>query len=126
MILETIFADNQGGGFISDTKEELLAAVQWNKNAVYFGNSLILADTETDLSGFFIRKVPFIGRDEKNQMFFYYGEHDGKHYWGTVLWLSSVRFYVQYNDKGGRDFNFVNGVWDFNRQRAKKQQNAQK
>jgi hypothetical protein len=130
MINEVIFSDKQGSGIIADSYSELQQAVSIHAEPIQLGDLVILPGTKTNLEGFFISPLIYLGLyasiwglflpSNSRAMLFYMGEHEGKHYAQLVYWITNNRFYLQYQDSGGRDYNKVKGVWCFNRPKKKK------
>lgn len=127
MIHDAIFSDKEGGGYIADSYTEVAKLCQLHAEPIMFGDTELLPICKTDLEGFYNRPVLYMGYkdaggkggiflpDDALEMVFYIGDDEGKYFFKSVYWISRDRFYIQYNPKGGSDFNRVNGEWDFNR-----------
>jgi hypothetical protein len=133
MIQEALFSDKEGSGYISDSFHEIAAICSPHAEPIAFGDTELLPSCETDLEGFYNRPLMYVGHMSCNdgsiflpdgaiEMVFYAGEHEGKHYFKSVYWITRDRFYIQYQPSGGRDYNRVKGHWDFNRKPNKKTQ----
>lgn len=123
MIHEAIFSHAEGSGYITDHPDEIKSILNNTTVMVMFGDTPLVIGSFTDLDGFYNRPVKFMGvagkpEDSLLEMIFYIGESWNKHYYKSVFWVDQNRFYIQYQPNGGRDYNRVNGVWDFQRQKG--------
>jgi len=121
MIIQALYKDNEGCGLIADSLDELRKQCTDENANVRIGATELIPGETTNLEGFFNRDVEYLGRDKcDGALVFYIGTDGEKFFSKTIYWISESRFYIQYKFNGGRDYNLVNGVWDFLRVGKKK------
>lgn len=107
----TIFSKNQGGGYIS--KDEIID-YRFKKIVVSFEFGTIQPLIETNLGGFFCRKLTYLGCDNK-ELLFHIGTEKNLFettvYYQSVYKISDTRIFLMYSNIAGRDYNFINGIW---------------
>ena len=110
---------------VSDTTEEVtdnLCEID-----VEIGRSILKVGEETDLDGYYnIAKPIYAGYKKNNnskELYFYYGiESDmfrEQHYFQIINLISKERIFITFSNTGGRDFNFIDGKWDWERKSSK-------
>ncbi len=112
----TIFAHSQGSGYIFNTPQEIESLIK--KVPVTINQETIEPGTETDLSGYFCRKLKYLGcidSDEKQEMIFEIGsEKDlfgGSFYYQAIFRIQENRIFEMYGHGFGRDHWYKNGKW---------------
>ena len=122
---------NIGYGLVawSDTcKEEVLETLDITTQ-VTFGRETLIPGQGTSLGGFFSKPVEFCGTIQPEgmkmrYMYFYLGEDatlfSTKHYFEKIALIADNKFYCHFTESGGRDYNFKNNTWDWERSSSKK------
>jgi hypothetical protein len=122
-----IFSNKEGAGYIADSVVEMERLCNRHAEVIQFGSEKLIPDCMTDLDGFYSRYVKYIGvkhdsftvlqhslfmQEGAKELVLHIGQHEGKEYFKSVIWVSPERFYIQYQPSGGRDYNRVNGKWN--------------
>lgn len=123
------FRDGQGEGYITNSKLEMKSKVIFHAEPILLGADLLEPLQHYNIGGFYNRSLQYFGiLDDKTncdghslfvpegtkELIFYLGEHDGKHFWTKIYWISATRFVKCFSPKAMRDFNFKsNGKWCF-------------
>ena len=125
-MVDEVLIHGVGNFKISDNFEEVTDRLK--TDPVLIGNSLLEAGEDTDLDGYFnLASAKFVGYTTYNEihkvLYFYYG-HDsdlfgGRHFFQLINWIDWNRIYITFSKSGGRDFNFINGKWDWERKSSK-------
>lgn len=114
-----------GHFIISDNYEEVSEFLL--KDQIEVGRTTLKVGEETDLDGYFNKgKVKFAGyikNTGSEVLYFYYGNESDmfgdKHYFQLIFRISKSRIFIGFHNDGGRDFNFINGKWDWERGSSK-------
>jgi len=108
-----IFSNKQGHGYIYPDCYKINEGLREVESVVL--GTTIHPGQYTDLSGFFSRTCQYLGLFGKNEMIFYLGNDFNQFferwYYQSVYLISETRLFEILNHKGGRDFNYINGVW---------------
>lgn len=114
-IEKVFFAGGFGQGFIlqDKTKEESLLL----KENINILDQVITPGNMTDLAGFFLKKIQFVGflKEETNCMCFYLGCEQSlfetKYYYDCYYLITESRIFKKYGEHFGRDYNFIDNKW---------------
>jgi len=117
-VRKVVFTNNECSGFIVDGEfDEIYSVVTEEQAEFIVVNERITPGMKTDLSGFFVRPLLFIGKrkDYPDVMVFHIGTRRDlfgeRHYFEEILWVSPTRVAVNTGRYQGRDFNFIGGCW---------------
>ena len=104
-----------------------------DKNPVELGRIILTPGEETTMDGYFnIKPCIYVGLDMLRgiYMVFYLGEDAGMHYYQKIARIAYDRIFCHYAKDGGRDYNFREGFWDWDKPKKdkfrKRKQNKQK
>lgn len=96
---------------VADTREELEKSL--TLDFVILGNTAFTPGTYTNFEGYWNRELLYVGR-KKQEMYFYIGSDNGKHYYEYFHYIDVNRFFINtHKGQSGRDYNFINGKWDW-------------
>lgn len=120
-MVEEVLISGVGHFVISDIYSDVVGSLL--KENVKVGRTTLKAGEETDLDGYYnIAKPIYAGYKKNNnskELYFYYGiESDmfrEQHYFQIINLISKERIFITFSNTGGRDFNFINGKWDWER-----------
>ncbi len=123
---ENVIIPGQGLFVKSDSYEEV--ASQLLKESLKIGRTTLIPEQRFNLDGFFnITSPVYVGYEFHNTnaeaMLYYNGFDDsslfGKHFFEVIYRISDKRIFCMYSDRGGRDYNFINNCWDWERRKQK-------
>lgn len=111
-----IFGHGQGSGYIFNTPQEIEGMV--DKVSITINFETIEPGTETDLSGYFCRKLKYLGcitSSGNKEMIFEIGTQSdlfgGTFYYQAVFRIEECRIFEIFGQGSGRDHVFKNGKW---------------
>ncbi len=88
------------------------------KSNVLIGDETLIPGKETTLGDWFnLKPTVYLGMDDK-YMVFQQGEIDGFTYYLKIFRVTETRIFCHLVRNGGRDFNYINGSWDWNRKKG--------
>ena len=116
MVEKVIYSNNVGTGIICNTEKEIEQIIE--KVNITINNVVIEPCTLTDLSGFFLEKIKYLGllKNENHKVMVFLLGYDTdlfekKIYLKTYFKIANNRIADKYSCLGCRDFNFVNNEW---------------
>ena len=116
MVEKVIYSNHVGTGIICNTEKEVEQIIE--KVNITINNVDIEHGTLTDLSGFFLEKIKYLGllknENHKVMVFLLGYENDffeKKIYLKTYFKISNNRIADKYSYSGCRDFNYVENKW---------------
>lgn len=84
------------------------------------GNSVFTPGVFTEFNGYFSRPLWYAGSIE-NTLYFFVGEEKGRFYYEYFHYIDTNRFCINTcKGQSCRDFNYINGLWDWQKITAKK------
>ncbi len=96
----------------ADTREELESTLN-KSDFVIVGKTAFTYGIKTDFEGRWCRPLLYVGQ-KGTELYFYIGSENGKHYYEYFHYIDTNRIAINtYKGQGARDFNFINGVWDW-------------
>jgi len=116
-VRKVVFTNNGAGGYIVEGKFEEIYLIVERRGEFTVVGERITPGVKTDLSGFFVRPLLFVGtsKDCPDAMVFHIGTKknlfEEVHYFEEILWVSPTRIAVTTGRYQGRDFNYINGRW---------------
>ena len=108
-----IYGDKQGCGYITTDEGRIMQGIR--KQEVTVAGEKLIPGELTDLRGYFIRKMPYLGMLGSNEMVFYMGSYptlfETKHYYQCVFRIAEDRIFEMFGPEFGRDHYYVKGRW---------------
>lgn len=144
-MIEEFISTGYGLVVRSDSFEEVVNQLD-TENEVLLGRDILIPGQETTLSDYYSMPVRYVGRtkEEKPDIYgvpnktfhlvFFLDHTDDlftHEYWfEKIFYVTSERFFCHYVPSGGRDYNYINGTWDWERKyktgkRIKKQEEVE-
>lgn len=109
----TLFSNRQGMGYVFDNETDINQFI--NKINITVGTETLTPGCMTDLDNYLIKKVMYLGTVDNNGMIFFYGTtnhlFENKSYYGLIYRVTETRIFEMFSPIGGRDHNFINGIW---------------
>ena len=93
------------------------AADYINPIEVQLVNETLVPGTKTDLTKFFKHPIEYAGilKEDPRVLMFYLGEDadlfQNKRFYDCYFKITDSRLFKKYNDRTGRDYNFIKGKW---------------
>ena len=123
---EDVFIPGQGMFVKSDSYDEVVNELI--KQPLKIGRTTLISGERFDLDGYFnIASPVYVGyeiskRGGSECMLFYNGYDDSTlfsnaHYFEMIYRITKDRIFCLLSERGGRDYNFINGIWDWERKR---------
>ncbi|WP_019986479.1 hypothetical protein [Rudanella lutea] len=114
MIEYTLYTHNQGCGYVATDPDEYRTLPGFRPESVQVGDEVLTPGVATDCSGFFCRKLLYLGLIEENGMLFLIGVLNPlfpECMYQLVHRIEQNRIYENFGDRHGRDFFYKDGRW---------------
>jgi hypothetical protein len=108
----SIFKDNQGQGYICDSSDEIYKEL--HRESITLVSLKLEPKERTDLRGFFIRELIYLGyfmKDNVPEMIFEIGKDNDKYYYQSLYKISETRILSSYTHNRLRDWNYKKLEW---------------
>jgi len=108
-----VYGDKQGCGYVTTDESGIMQSVR--KQEVILAGEKLTPGQYTDLRGYFIRKMPYLGMLGSTEMIFYLGSYPTlfgtKHYYQCVFRIAEDRIFEMFSPISGRDHYYIKGKW---------------